>query len=243
MALYMIGIGLGDEKDISLKGLEAIKRCKKVYLESYTSRLISGNKRLESLYGKEIAYADRDFVENKADIILKEAEAEDVAFLVIGDVFAATTHIDLRLRAIKKGITVKIIHNASIINAVADTGLELYKFGRVISIPFYNKGLRSPISAYKANKKIGLHSLFLLDLDPKNNKYMDIAEAVEYLTINGINEDIMAVGCAGIGSEKQEIVFRSLKELKSSRFSLYPQCLILPAELHFIEEEALKSWG
>ena len=37
MTLYFIGLGLGDEKDITVKGLEAVRRCKEVYLENYTS--------------------------------------------------------------------------------------------------------------------------------------------------------------------------------------------------------------
>lgn len=37
--LYLVGLGLGDEKDISIKGLEIIRRCQTVYLEIYTSLL------------------------------------------------------------------------------------------------------------------------------------------------------------------------------------------------------------
>ena len=40
--LYIIGLGLGDEKDITLRGLEAIKICDKVYIEAYTSLLSFG---------------------------------------------------------------------------------------------------------------------------------------------------------------------------------------------------------
>lgn len=36
---YLIGLGLGDAKDVTFKGLEIIKKCKRVYLESYTSIL------------------------------------------------------------------------------------------------------------------------------------------------------------------------------------------------------------
>jgi diphthine synthase len=39
MSLYLIGLGLGDEKDITVKGLEIIKKCHSVYLETYTSLL------------------------------------------------------------------------------------------------------------------------------------------------------------------------------------------------------------
>jgi diphthine synthase len=37
--LYLIGLGLGDEKDITIKGLEAVKNADLVFLESYTSVL------------------------------------------------------------------------------------------------------------------------------------------------------------------------------------------------------------
>ena len=40
--LYIIGLGLGDEKDITLRGLEAVRRCDKVYIEAYTSLLSFG---------------------------------------------------------------------------------------------------------------------------------------------------------------------------------------------------------
>ncbi len=43
--------------------------------------------------------------------ITGEAEKRDVAFLVVGDVFSATTHTDLYLRAKEKGVKVKIVHN------------------------------------------------------------------------------------------------------------------------------------
>lgn len=36
---YLIGLGLCDGKDVSLRGLEIIKKCNRVYLESYTSVL------------------------------------------------------------------------------------------------------------------------------------------------------------------------------------------------------------
>ena len=41
----------------------------------------------------------------------------------MGDPFCATTHADIYLRAIKKGIIVEVIHNASIVSAVGCTGL------------------------------------------------------------------------------------------------------------------------
>ena len=84
MTLYFIGLGLNDEKDITLKGLESIKKCKHIYLEYYTSILQTSIKKLEKLYKKKIITADRDLVESKAEEILEKAKKSNVAFLVIG---------------------------------------------------------------------------------------------------------------------------------------------------------------
>lgn len=84
--LYLIGLGLGDKTDITLKGFEIIKRAKRVYLESYTSIFNEDNlKDLEQFYDKSIIAADREFVEQNSDEILLNADQEDIAFLVVGD--------------------------------------------------------------------------------------------------------------------------------------------------------------
>lgn len=244
----MIGIGLNDAKDITVKGLEAVKKCKKVYLESYTSVLQCSANDLEKLYGKKIILADREVVEKKAEsTILKDAKEGDAAFLVVGDVFSATTHTDLKLRAIDAGIKVKVIHNASVLNAIGITGLELYKFGKTTSIPFENKDVETPYNVLQENKKIRLHTLFLLDLKPKNKKFLTIKDAIEYLLKvekkNGKRifvEETPCVGCARLGSENPAIKFGYAKELLEKDFGKPPYCLIVPGELHFMEEEALE---
>lgn len=38
--LYLIGLGLSDEKDITVKGLEIVKKAARVYLENYTAVLL-----------------------------------------------------------------------------------------------------------------------------------------------------------------------------------------------------------
>lgn len=47
---YLIGLGLGDVKDITVKGLEIVKKCDRVYLESYTSILTVGKDALVGLF-------------------------------------------------------------------------------------------------------------------------------------------------------------------------------------------------
>jgi diphthine synthase len=242
--LYLIGIGLNDEKDISVKGLEAVKKCQAVYLESYTSKLACSVEALGKFYGKKIIIADRDLVEKKAEeTILKDAKTKETALLVIGDVFGATTHIDILLRAKESKIETKIIHNASILTAVGVTGLELYKFGKTTSIPFDNKDIKSPINVLKNNQSIGFHTLFLLDLDPINKKFLTASDAAGYLLKEGIGSETLAVACAQLGSEEPIIKAGKLSDIKGLKIEKYPQCLIIPGNLHFMEEEALKLYN
>ena len=84
---YLIGLGLCDESDITLRGLNAIRRSSRVYLEAYTSILMVPKERLETFYQKPLILADREMVEMKADEILEGADMEDVALLVVGDPF------------------------------------------------------------------------------------------------------------------------------------------------------------
>ena len=207
MVLWLIGLGLCDERDITLRGLDAVKGCERVYLEAYTSMLMVDKGRLEALYGKEIVVADREMVESAADGILERAGDADVAFLVVGDPFGATTHTDLQLRARERGIEVRVVHNASVLNAVGAAGLQLYRFGaflvvgfvvvvggsggggrllipphlphaqttnnqtkgETVSIVFFTDTWR-PDSFYDkiaANRRLGLHTLCLLDIKVK----------------------------------------------------------------------------
>ena len=110
--------------------------------------------------------ADRELVESRTDEILANASDEDIAFLVVGDPFGATTHTDLVLRARDRAIKVRVVHNASIINAVGCCGLQLYSFGETISIPYWTDSWR-PKSFYDKianNRKVSLHTLCLLDI-------------------------------------------------------------------------------
>ena len=131
MSLYLIGLGLGDHKDITIKGLEVIKQSKEIYLESYTSILGVKKEELEKFYGKKITEVFREEVEIKFDEVLQDIKktGEIYSLLVVGDPLCATTHTDIFLRAKKEGINVEIIHNASIMNACGCCGLHLYDFG------------------------------------------------------------------------------------------------------------------
>lgn len=166
--LHLIGLGLGDIKDVTVKGLEIIRKCDRVYLETYTSILPTELTNLEQFYGRPILEADRELVENHADEILPKS-GENVAFLVVGDPFGATTHSDLVLRARKENLQVNVVHNASILTAVNCCGLELNRFGEIVSIPYWTETWR-PNSFYDKilhNRQRNLHTLCLLDIKVK----------------------------------------------------------------------------
>ncbi len=250
MALFLIGIGLSDEKDVSVRGLEIIRSCAAVYLESYSSLLNCSIPDLERFYGKKVIAADRKLVEQSEEI-LTAASVKDVALLVIGDPWGATTHIDIMLRCRAKGIPFKVINNASIITAVGITGLQIYKFGKTTSVPYPDKNFR-PETSYEIinqNRLLGLHTLLLLDIRPDLGKFMTVAEAIDVLLdIESKRQqkvftgETFCVGCARIGSEDFVIKAAAAKELKKFEFGKQPHCLIVPGELHFVEEEALRQW-
>ncbi len=251
MTLHMIGIGLDSDKDITLKGLERIKKSSRIFLESYTSRLNVSKEDLENAWGVEIEDAGREMVEKRSDDIISPAKDSDVAFLVIGDIFGATTHTDLILRAKEKGIGYTLTHNASIINAVSETGLELYKFGKTTSIPFWTDSYK-PETAYDViamNKNNGLHTLALLDIKAEENRFMRVHDAIMILEEiekkrgeGVISSDMFAVGCARMGSDNSTIFSGTLEELKKKDYGEPLHCLIIPGKMHFVEEDMLKTF-
>ena len=193
--LYLIGLGLSDEWDITLRGIQAIKASARVYLEAYTSILMVEKDRLEAFYEKPLILADREMVESQSDVILHNADTEDVSLLVVGDPFgcdnpffllnptqnpffiSATTHTDIILRARALKIPTRVIHNASIMNAVGACGLQLYNFGQTVSLVFFTDTWK-PDSFYdrvKENVDLGLHTLVLLDIKVKEQSEENLA--------------------------------------------------------------------
>ncbi|KAL1933017.1 hypothetical protein VTP01DRAFT_8695 [Rhizomucor pusillus] len=266
--LYIVGLGLSDETDITVKGLEAVKKSERVYLEAYTSILTVGKEKLEEYYGKQVIVADREMVESESDTILENADKVDVSFLVVGDPYGATTHTDLVIRARELGVPVQIIHNASIMNAVGACGLQLYNFGQTISIVFFTDTWR-PDSFYdriKENKAYGLHTLCLLDIKVKEQSIENLArgrkiyEPPRYMTINqaaeqlleieenrgeGVcTEDTLAIGCARIGTATQKIVAGSLKQLLHVDFGGPLHSLVLVgSRMHDMEADFIREFA
>ncbi len=247
--LWLIGLGLHDEGDLSLKGLQALKDADRVYFESYTSFFNGSLKELSRLAGKEIVHLSRkDLEERPEDNVLKGGAA---ALLVLGDPLAATTHSDLILRAVKAGFKARVIHSSSIQSAVAETGLQLYKFGRTVTIA-YPEGTYFPASPYDylaENKARGLHTLCLLDVKAEENRHMTAPEAILLLERmeagkkQGVfDAETLCVGAARLGGEDALIRCGPAAKLALEDFGGPPQTLIVPGRLHYLEEEMLARW-
>ena len=264
--LYLIGLGLGDEKSLSVKSLEAIKSCDEVYLEHYTSKLNISIDKLENLYGKNIIIATRDLIEKEVENILEKAKKQNIAILVVGDVFSATTHHDLLLRAKQLNVAVKVHQNNGIISAVGALGLDLYKFGRTASVVFPDDNWYpvTPYNILKTNIQNFMHTLLLLDIKiaepskenllkgintPDKPRFMSVSQGLDVLTKLEENEkqgiisqDTLVIGIARLCEPDEKIAFGKLKDIRKVDFGKELHCIVIPSKLSEIELNLLNYY-
>jgi len=234
--LYLIGLGL-NEKSVSKEAIEILKRCKRVYLDTYTVDFPYTHQALIDEIGKKFTPADRNKVESLE--IVDEAKKMDVALLVYGSPLTATTHITLIQEAIASGIKYRVMNNASILDAVAETGLQLYKFGKITSMPYWKKSYEpdSFMEVVKENLSIKAHSLILIDIN------MDINKTIEQLEKAAQKHEVKLkklLVCQCLGTKRQKILYRDINEIREFSGVQKPYCIIIPGELHFVDKEFLK---
>ena len=249
--LVFVGLGLFDERDISLRGLDEIKDVDTVFAEFYTSLMRGLSvERLRELVGRDVVVVSRRLLEEEEGReILRKARRGKVAFLVPGDPLIATTHVDLRIRAEGEGIKTKVIHGSSIISAVVGlSGLQNYKYGRSVTIPFAEAGFVSetPYRVIVENKERGLHTLCFLDIKAEEKKYMTVKKGLEALlkveerkSEGVVTRKTLVVGVARAGSEDPTVKAGYVRELVDYEFGGPPHSLVVPGRLHFMEAEAL----
>ncbi len=247
---YFVGLGLFDEKDISLKGLECLKKADKIYAEFFTSKLFGSSlQSIENLIGKPIEILTREEVEQEKKFI-DESKNNNIALITGGDPLIATTHTEFLIECAQKNISYEIIHASSILSsAPAISGLQAYKFGKVTTIPFpdHNFYPKSPYYAIEENLKNNMHTLILLDIQSHNDRYMTVNEGLKYLmniknqlgNKGTIDEDTLAIGIARVGSKEGIIKAGPIKELINFNFGNPLHCIIIPSKLHIIEAEYL----
>jgi diphthine synthase len=238
--MTVILVGLGLEKDtIPVAALEALRNCDLILLENYTVDFPYSKEELEKTLKLELTAANRDMIEGLE--FLEEAKKKNVGLLVYGDALSATTHITIVEECRKQGIECKVFHNASILVAISETGLQLYKFGKTASMPSWKEHTNKPTSFMKyiqENKSIKAHTLLLTDIG------LDIADAMNQLTESSQKEKVKLpekiIACSNVGTDKQKIFYDTPENLKEKEIPK-PFCLIIPDELHFVEKAALES--
>jgi diphthine synthase len=247
--LIFIGLGLGDERGITLRGLEAAKSCKNIFMENYTSILEDGSiPRLEGMLKMKVQMVNREVIESE-DTILNHAAEGATCLLVPGDAMSATTHVDLRLRAHALGIETEVIGGVSAFTAIpAALGLQNYKFGRTVTIPLPETNFK-PTSFYEKafeNFKNGMHTLCLLDIKQDQNRFMTANEALEILAaieeelgLEFMTSDRLVCVVARAGSENCLVRAGLLDNMLEENFGPPLHSIVIPGDLHFLEARAL----
>jgi diphthine synthase len=247
--LVFVGLGLGP-KGVSQEGLEELRAADAAYIEYYTTphepALLA---ELERLAGRRIEVVDRGFVEDGKEI-LKEARAKKVALAVIGDPMVATTHTELRTRAIAEGTETSIIHAATIGTAAASaSGLHFYKFSRSVTVTRDTVGrLTQAYQILHENLLEGAHTLLLLEYDVDSGEGVDPPGAIQGLLTAEVNfkrgvvgKETFALVLSRLGRTGQALRAGTFGDLRGTDFGAPPHCVVIPGKLHFTEVESVAA--
>jgi diphthine synthase len=260
--LTFVGLGLYDERSVTVAGREAIRSCDRAFAEFYTSDLVGTTvDDLAAHHGVDVVVRDRAGVERDPEPILDAAADEDVCFLAAGDAMVSTTHVDLRLRAEARGVETRVVHGVSAASAVpALCGLQNYRFGKAVTLPFpdaHGAGAVPPsvVESVEANLARGLHTLSYLDItaddeqrarraarrgDPETRGTYMTGDVAAGLLVEGW-EDRLGVVVARAGSPDPVVAADRLSALAEREFGGPLHALVLPGSLHHVEREALAT--
>jgi len=247
--LSFVGLGLG-AKGITLEGVGEMVDSDVIYLEYYTTphepQLL---KQVQSATGKSFTIVDREFVED-GNRILADAESKKVTLAVMGDPMIATTHNELRVRAIKRGVETRVIHSATIASAAASaSGLHSYKFSRTVTVTRESVGkLTQAYHILHENLLEGAHTLLLLEYDVQSGQGVTPADAMAGLLLaegnfkrGVVSKETFAMVISRLGREDAHLAAGTFAELSKIEHGGPPYCLVIPGKLHFTEVEAIAA--
>lgn len=248
--LWFVGLGIGGIDSLSEKTKKLIASADMVYLEQFTSPMSEQNtKTLKEATKGEFKLAPRWLVEDGKEI-LENAKSNNVVLLSLGDPYIATTHIELRTRAVSEKIKTGTIHASSAITSlIGECGLHYYKVGRTVTIMSGTPATSAYYTIYD-NLRVGNHTVVLLEYNQDKDFFLDPKDALESLlasekeqTRKVISESTYAIVASRIGSEDQKIVAASIKNLLGVNFGAPPHSIVIPGILHFTESDALKAFA
>ena len=247
--LWFVGLGLGDERGLSRRALEGLRSTAEVFAEEYTAVAPEGTlERLSAEIGRPVRVLTRTAVEAERTVLAALERHDRVAFVVVGDPFAATTHVALRLAAERAGHGWRYLPNASILTAASGfLGLMPYRLGRTVSLPFPSPDFAptSPIERIAENRSRGLHTLVLLDLRPEERRFLSAGEALRLLRERdpegrAVPLDALVAVAARVGREDAAGYYGPFPLMLTVDFGPPMHVVaVLAPELHFEEEAAL----
>lgn len=242
------GLGISGTDSIPLSVQKEISMADIVYLEQFTSPISKSElAKIKKMSNGEFILAKRWLVEDGNEI-LNKAKKKRVVLLTYGDPYIATTHIELRIRAIEKKIKTKTIHAASSITSmIGECGLHFYKIGRIATIMGEMKSLTTPYYVIYRNIIDGNHTVLLLEFNQAQNFFLEPNTAIKMLLEaeneqrrGVIKEDTFVIVASRIGFRDQQITGGKILNLIKQDFGKPPHSIIIPGNLHFTESDALK---
>ena len=250
--LWFVGTGIDGYRGLSLAAADVLKKCDMVYVERFTSALSEGDLQgLNSILGREVRPVQRWFVEDGREI-MEAARTKEVALVTYGDPLIATTHSELRSRAARNSIKTAVLHSASgIASTMGETGLHVYKFGRMVTMMSEPQSAVSVYNAIFENLLAGNHTLILTEYSHDESKepfFLDPASVfkmlleVEHDQKHQIFSDgTFAVVASRVGMADQRIASGRVGSLAKIDFGAGPHSIIVTGSLHFTEAEALAA--
>lgn len=248
MTLAFVGIGIAGPEQLTQAAIKAIRDADVLFIDTYTGFTSEEMTDYVTSMAKKPLPASRQILEDNQRKLVEEAMNENVALLVPGDPFIATTHVSLLLEAKRRGVAISIVNGISVVSAAASrTGLQAYKFGRIVTVPREAdpEALRTTYQWITENNSRGLHTLVLLDTA---GGFMTVPEALStFLNIEKMEgkgvaaEGRLVVALSGLAEREEIVKVGRLIELCDVRFKSRSQSLIFPGKLHFMEIEALRE--
>ena len=249
--LWFIGLGISGFKSIPNEALDILSKADIVYLEQFTSPIGKSDlNKIKNGINGELKEGKRWLVEDGNEI-LKNAKKKKVVLLSYGDPYIATTHIELRTRAIEERIKTHSIHaSSSLTSMIGECGLHFYKVGRIATIMSEMKSLTTPYYVIYKNIIEGNHTILLLEYNQDKSFFLDPKDALNGLleTEKGqlrkvISSSTYAIVASRIGFRDQKIISGKISSLEKKDFGRPPHTIIIPGRLHFTESDALKILG
>lgn len=246
--LWFVGLGISGINGIGSDTAKVLKQADIVFLEIFTSPITKSELvKIKKMVKGEFVTSTRWMVEDGKNI-LKEAKKKNVVLLSYGDPYIATTHIELRTRAILEKIKTKTIHAASAITSlVGECGLHYYKVGRIVTMMKEQQSASSVYYTVYENLIAGNHTVIVLEYNSDAKFFLAPKDAFSNLLLvedeqkrNVIDESSFAIVASRIGTKNQSIVAGKISNLKKIDFGRPPHTITIPGRMHFTELDALK---